>query len=108
MPRIVLTSSSVAYNLVTLCQAQNKNFPASPRELEIQMPDTTIEAGNGGADYVKIGSPNSNTAPTDLTTVDQILATADNSRKANERGIPASEWWLKGSSNNNVLNVLGS
>lgn len=108
MPRLLLVSNAIAYNLVTLAQAQDKNFPTSPRDLTIQMPATAIEAGNAAPDIVRIGSPNSNTAPTDLSTVDYALQQSGSIRIALERGVPAAQMWLKGSANNNVINVIGS
>lgn len=107
MPRIVLPLSSVAYSVLALLQLQNKNFPVSPRDGIIQMPGTTFEAANGGAN-IRFGSPNSNTAPTDVTSPDFALTEDATIPLRDLFGYPLSELFAKGSANNVVLYVQGS
>lgn len=108
MPRVVLTSSSIAYSLLTLLQAQNKNFPTSPREWNMQMPLDSEEATNVAGSVIKFGTPNSNTSPTDVTSPDHSMSPGDYDRGADLLGLPLSEVFVKGSANNLVLYVRGA
>lgn len=107
MPRIVLTSSIVAYNLMTLLKAQNSNFPASPREMNVQVPPAAQEAANAGATLL-VGTPNSGTTPTDVTSPELYLSEGDSYLYRVASGVPASEKYLKGSVNNQVVYVTGA
>jgi hypothetical protein len=71
------------------------------------MPATAVEAGNGAADNVKIGSPNSNTAPTDLSTVEAVVTLGAVKQFTSQFGVPAAEMWLKCVTANNVVYVEG-
>lgn len=106
MPKITLTSSSVAYGVLALVKVVNKNFPDSPRDGVIQMPSAAIESANGGAN-IRFGSPNSNTAPTDVTSPDFVLEEGGSIPLRDLMGYPLSEIFAKGSANSVVLYLQG-
>lgn len=105
--KLTLTSSAVAYNLLTLCRAQVANFPRSPSELIIQLPPSAVEAANAGV-TVKIGRPDSITSPTDVTGPETVLEEGDSVRYATGgNSVEAAGKWLKGSGNGVVLYIHG-
>ncbi len=106
--KITLVSSSVAYDLGALIRAQQPNFPLAPHELIIWMPDATSEAANAGTN-IKIGRPNSITAPTDVTGPEVTLQESGTIRYApSPANIEMNTKWAKGSANNVVLYISGA
>lgn len=65
--RIVLVSNVIAYNLYTLMIAAEPNMGGrSVRGLQVQFPDSSLEAGNSGG-TVKLGKPNAAATAVDPT-----------------------------------------
>lgn len=107
MPKLTLTSNAVAYSVASLAQAINKNFPLSPRDGVLQVPSSAVEAGNAGA-IVKFGSPNSNTAPTDVTSPDFVLEEGATIPLRDLMGYPLAELFAKANNNSTILYIQGS
>src|ERR1700738_330341 len=103
MPRVVLTSNAVAYNVVTLARAKRANFPLAPTDLSIQVPDNSVEAANAGA-TLKVGSPDSLVTPTDVTGGEIALLEGD-TKVWPGPNIDAMNKYMKGSVNNQVIYI---
>lgn len=106
MPRIVLASTSVAYNLYDKCKTEVANFPQTPRELIIRMPASTIEAANTAASFTKLGQPDSDDSPTAISQPGAVLVAGDMPHVfKGDAGVPVKEMWLNASVVNAVLYV---
>lgn len=101
MPQVTLTSSSVAYNLYSLLSTADKQIQRSVAGLNIQLPDI---AANAGA-TVKVGRPDSISAPTDVTNVEVLLGVDQAFMFPQDvaNNVSLTERWVKGSVNNEVL-----
>jgi hypothetical protein len=105
MPKIVLTSSSVAYSLHTLLTNEGIGLPESgnARGLSIQVPAASFEAANAGA-TLKVGRPNAGLS--DVTEPDVALLEGEQYTYPAGAFISLRSKYLKGSVNNQVLYVV--
>lgn len=106
MPRIVLASSLVAYNLYSLLNGVDKQTPYSCCGLQVQYPDATVEAANV-ASVLKIGAPDSWTSPTTVSRPELALQPGDSDMYPTVIGnrIPLRDKWVNSTVNNAVLYV---
>lgn len=106
MPQVSLTSSSVTYNLYTLLVAADPQIQRSVAGLQIQVPDASVVAGNAGA-IVKVGRPNSASAPTSITNAELSLleGESDGYPDTVANNISLAEKYVNGSASPTVLYV---
>lgn len=104
MPQTTLVSHSVAYNVYSKISAADPQVQPSVSGLQLYIPPAAVEAANAGV-IVKVGRPNSVSAPTSITNAEVQLAEGGSYEwPANiSNDISLQERWVNGSTDSCVL-----
>lgn len=101
MPQFTMASSIVAYSLYSKVNAADPQVQASVAGLQVQVPAAAVVAANAGV-IVKIGRPDSRTAPTTISNAEVVLLEGESYVWPNtdNNDISLQEKWINASANN--------